>query len=56
MILYWSAKASRFYWPTHNDPNRELDYLDSFDDQRKAVGQERSRAYCDAVRGAGLED
>ncbi|MBD5084837.1 MAG: LacI family transcriptional regulator [Clostridiales bacterium] len=112
---------------THNDPNRELEYLDSFDDQRvdgviligtvftarhitmlkksrvpvvvvgqqlagvscvyhddyhafydmtrlmadkgcrrlgyigalpqdKAVGQERSRAYCDAVRDAGLED
>lgn len=112
---------------THNDPARELDYLDSFDDQRvdgvifigtvftarhiamlkksrvpvvvvgqqlagvscvyhddyhafydmtrlmtdkgcrrlgyigalpqdKAVGQERSRAYCNAVRDAGLED
>ena len=112
---------------THNDPARELDYLDSFDDQRvdgvifigtvftarhitmlkkgrvpvvvvgqqlagvscvyhddyhafydmtrlmtdkgcrrlgyigalpqdKAVGQERSRGYCDAVRDAGLED
>ena len=112
---------------THNDPARELDYLDSFDDQRvdgvifigtvftaghitmleksrvpvvvvgqqlagvscvyhddyhafydmtrlltekgcrrlgyigalpqdRAVGQERSRAYCDAVRDAGLED
>lgn len=112
---------------THNDPVRELEYLDSFDDQRvdgvifigtvftarhitmlkksrvpvvvvgqqlagvscvyhddyhafydmtrlltdkgcrrlgyigalpqdKAVGQERSRAYCDAVRDAGLED
>ena len=112
---------------THNDPARELDYLDSFDDQRvdgvifigtvftakhitmlkksrvpvvvvgqqlpgvscvyhddyhafydmtrlmtdkgcrrlgyigalpqdKAVGQERSLAYCDAVRDAGLED
>ena len=112
---------------THNDPARELEYLDSFDDQRvdgviligtvftakhiamlkksrvpvvivgqqlagmscvyhddyhafyditrlligkgcrrlgcigalpqdRAVGQERSRAYCDAVRDAGLED
>lgn len=112
---------------THNDPLKELDYLDSFDDQRvdgviligtvltarhiamlkksrvpvvvvgqqlpgtscvyhddyhafydmtslligkgcrrlgfigalpqdKAVGQERSRAYCDALRDAGLED
>lgn len=112
---------------THNDPDRELEYLDSFDDQRvdgviligtvfttrhismlkksrvpvavvgqqlsgvscvyhddyhafyditkllvdkgcrklgfigalpqdRAVGQERSRAYCDALRDAGLED
>lgn len=34
---------------------RRLGYIGALD-QDRAVGQERSRAYCDAVRGAGLED